>query len=567
MTNNGDQDPTSPTDKQTKNDGLGNENNDLHALENDTTSSSTTKHQELMHRIASLERENKRLKTSQMVPSRVQVLHYIQEFESDAHRMVYLDEPSWSIGPKGEVSLSARFPITDVSGFLGQHPEIAFVVAASYAPQKQTSEVIRAVRAKRVLPCPKPTSETIKLRSPDLIDAVDSFLAQQPTMSTDFPWFNDKGEIPAPYLFWYHHRSPTALDLMSAPHRKIMSLLTSWIEEHYAEIYNRVNDTLNRGVVTENTMPFLVKPGDVLVWKEKAELNAVIAKGWTCQKCPTAGTQKAVEKERGRKQEKTASKTTEWTVDSWRFAFDGKFDRTKHSVDIVLSSDDPDEEIPINELNVYPLDYAPAQFKLILERRGRSFWRCRNQYLVSYEDHHSAQSNAERFMVDFHTYQQLHPCMRTSRESHDCLDSAAMASDEPPAAPSIYVFPNMIPGYNLRSKKWVDLKVDMIKEVTWNKKSFEHLVVDDETKELVQALVKHQIATEKSTDIIDRKGNGLIMLLHGGPGTGKTFTAESVAEMAEKPLFRITCGDIGTEPEKVEKYLDSVLHLGKIWDA
>lgn len=57
-------------------------------------------------------------------------------------------------------------------------------------------------------------------------------------------------------------------------------------------------------------------------------------------------------------------------------------------------------------------------------------------------------------MVDFHTYQQLHPCMRTSRESHDCLDSAAMASDEPPAAPSIYVFPNMIPGYNLRSKKW-----------------------------------------------------------------------------------------------------------------
>jgi SpoVK/Ycf46/Vps4 family AAA+-type ATPase len=107
----------------------------------------------------------------------------------------------------------------------------------------------------------------------------------------------------------------------------------------------------------------------------------------------------------------------------------------------------------------------------------------------------------------------------------------------------------------------------MIRDVTWNKKSFDHLVVDEETKELVQALVEHQIAGQKSTDIIDRKGNGLIILLHGGPGTGKTFTAESVAEMAEKPLFRITCGDIGTEPEKVENYLDSVLHLGKIWDC
>jgi SpoVK/Ycf46/Vps4 family AAA+-type ATPase len=105
----------------------------------------------------------------------------------------------------------------------------------------------------------------------------------------------------------------------------------------------------------------------------------------------------------------------------------------------------------------------------------------------------------------------------------------------------------------------------MIRDITWNKRSFDHLVVDNETKELIQALVIRQIASEQGTDIIDRKGNGLIILLHGGPGTGKTFTAESVAEMAEKPLFRVTCGDIGTKPEEVEKYLESVLHLGKTW--
>ncbi len=105
----------------------------------------------------------------------------------------------------------------------------------------------------------------------------------------------------------------------------------------------------------------------------------------------------------------------------------------------------------------------------------------------------------------------------------------------------------------------------MIRDVTWNKKSFDHLVVDSETKELIQALVIRQIASEQGTDIIDRKGNGLIILLHGGPGTGKTLTAESVAEIAEKPLFRVTCGDIGTKPEEVEEYLESVLHLGKTW--
>ena len=113
----------------------------------------------------------------------------------------------------------------------------------------------------------------------------------------------------------------------------------------------------------------------------------------------------------------------------------------------------------------------------------------------------------------------------------------------------------------------VDLEVDHITDVAWNKRAFDSLVVDEETKELIQALVNNKLAGEKSTDLISGKGNGLIILLHGGPGTGKTFTAESVAEMAEKPLYRVTCGDIGTQPEAVEKYLESVLHLGKIWDC
>ncbi|KAH8602367.1 P-loop containing nucleoside triphosphate hydrolase protein [Bisporella sp. PMI_857] len=47
--------------------------------------------------------------------------------------------------------------------------------------------------------------------------------------------------------------------------------------------------------------------------------------------------------------------------------------------------------------------------------------------------------------------------------------------------------------------------------------------------------------------------------------TGKTLTAESVAEIAEKPLYRVNCGDIGTDSEEVEACLESVLHLGKIW--
>jgi hypothetical protein len=41
----------------------------------------------------------------------------------------------------------------------------------------------------------------------------------------------------------------------------------------------------------------------------------------------------------------------------------------------------------------------------------------------------------------------------------------------------------------------------------------------------------------------------------------------SVAEFAEKPLYRVTCGDIGTDAQRVENYLNTILHLGKIWDC
>lgn len=110
-----------------------------------------------------------------------------------------------------------------------------------------------------------------------------------------------------------------------------------------------------------------------------------------------------------------------------------------------------------------------------------------------------------------------------------------------------------------------DLNVDLIEEVSWNTNAFSNLVADSETKDLVEALVTNKVAAEKGTDLMENKGNGLIMLLHGGPGTGKTFTAESVAELAQKPLYPVTCGDIGTKPEDVEKYLESVFYLGKIW--
>ncbi|KAI9644661.1 hypothetical protein NHQ30_006685 [Ciborinia camelliae] len=95
--------------------------------------------------------------------------------------------------------------------------------------------------------------------------------------------------------------------------------------------------------------------------------------------------------------------------------------------------------------------------------------------------------------------------------------------------------------------------------------AFESLVRDRKTKRLIQALVTNQLESETPTDLTSDKGDVLILLLRGGPGIGKTCTAESVAEIAEKSLYPVTCGGIGTEPDEVEISLESVLTLGKTW--
>jgi SpoVK/Ycf46/Vps4 family AAA+-type ATPase len=116
------------------------------------------------------------------------------------------------------------------------------------------------------------------------------------------------------------------------------------------------------------------------------------------------------------------------------------------------------------------------------------------------------------------------------------------------------------------------LSVEHMCPVKWNADVFErHLVLKPQKKELIKALITVHIASSSSssssttTDIIEGKGKGLIILLHGGPGTGKTLTAESVAELAKRPLYRVTCGDIGTDAESVEMYLETVLYIGTVW--
>lgn len=63
------------------------------------------------------------------------------------------------------------------------------------------------------------------------------------------------------------------------------------------------------------------------------------------------------------------------------------------------------------------------------------------------------------------------------------------------------------------------------------------------------------------------KGKGLVILLHGAPGVGKTSTAESIAAASGRPLFSITCGDLGLSPKEVESALEEIFRFAQMWNC
>lgn len=146
-----------------------------------------------------------------------------------------------------------------------------------------------------------------------------------------------------------------------------------------------------------------------------------------------------------------------------------------------------------------------------------------------------------------------------------------MAREEPPDKKFELLLPLMIKWFNMRREKWFGLVAERITDVEWNDDASNKVVMNSKAKDLIQALVGNQLASEATTDFIANKGNGLVLSLHGSPGTGKTLTAEGVAEIIKKPLYRVTCADIGTKPEEAgeipcfDRYLDQ-LHGGRTQD-
>ncbi len=141
----------------------------------------------------------------------------------------------------------------------------------------------------------------------------------------------------------------------------------------------------------------------------------------------------------------------------------------------------------------------------------------------------------------------------------------------------LVLLPKRLFAYALQDRKFVMLDIANARSIAQTGDPFKELIISRSHKDMISSLVHAHFEKKQmeqihgfyhiSQDIIHNKGRGLVILLHGVPGVGKSSTAEAVAQRWKRPLLAITCGDLGLEAADVEHSLKEVFRLAQLWDC
>ncbi|TVY34457.1 26S proteasome regulatory subunit-like protein [Lachnellula subtilissima] len=245
----------------------------------------------------------------------------------------------------------------------------------------------------------------------------------------------------------------------------------------------------------------------------------------------------------------------------------------------------------LHYLKIFPLKYHPnkdaiASFTLA---RGKKLMSLRGTHYRMYEgvtealgskrrstflgqvDNFPLQTTPvkSRIMVDAETFGKINPNnMVKISDNAGHLPKREWTEEYSLSDEHFMICDYRVAGFSLADKQWCWFDVTKIGDIDFNTGAFERLLLPQEQKAMIYSLVEvHANHNMSFDDVIKGKGKGMVFLLHGAPGVGKTLTVESVAEQTRRPLYTISSGELGTNPAIVEKNLKTALDLATTWNA
>lgn len=327
-----------------------------------------------------------------------------------------------------------------------------------------------------------------------------------------------------------------------------VGLLYGILNEELHDLISEKNDLLKSGVIAHKLLWALFEPGTLIVSVVEARQRAFSFKSG--------------DYDRQTGKFKMSADYIDW--DGARFGYRSE----------TLFIESYEGTSPIRNLSVFPLAYHMDhdQVSMALSTRGK-LWASHKGYHYKYYE-----GPAKGYSEDFDREMKFKIDGRVviDAEAFNTFDPESETTvsgtlSEPLSTRQLMICTPILRGYALKEKMWLEFFVDGLRDITWNSNAFDSLVLphaQQDLKKLILGFVRAQSNhCDNFDDIIQGKGRGVIMLLRGPPGVGKTLTAESVAEVMKVPLYTLSAGDLGTTASKVERSLRDILKMVPRWNA
>ncbi|EWC48972.1 hypothetical protein DRE_00277 [Drechslerella stenobrocha 248] len=440
-------------------------------------------------------------------------------------------------------------------------------------------------------------------------------LANSITNVRGITWTEDKPCCNPNFLFAYEpeiRANVTEMTSTSDPDEDTLkqiahaNLLLTYLDEDFSSDRELFETLVQDNVITYDLLYLLLKPNTIIVTESVLGEPTALSIIWNDYK-------------------KHPMKGDLFQIEASYVEYDGKSFRY---ADAVLEIPAFRGSIPINALMAYPLEYDARyeELKTKLIERGRKFcalqtpdnpnipgafrsyqglaFRRIKDEILKYHVKGRVMIDTlalRRVLPDYPTvmYTKATPKPRQHRPTMQEMDAASFdeyshamtsqrastrsrkllpdysISPESMTEDDYLLCPSVVDGFSFNDKLWGQYSVNKLDMVKWDNNAFDCLVLPKNQKTLIRALIESHtkgsgIAKEGEVDfddIIQGKGQGLVMLLHGKPGLGKTLTAESISETLKRPLYVLSAGDLPPDPSKLEHHLSTVLDVASTWGA
>ncbi|XP_044724451.1 ATPase family associated with various cellular activities (AAA) domain-containing protein [Hirsutella rhossiliensis] len=418
-------------------------------------------------------------------------------------------------------------------------------------------------------------THSVEAQSPRLRSLLDAVFSDYPS------WYPDATPYAiAPPFKPYVHRWDRIMELCDQADSDELQLLRRELEQPIGSYLSALDSARKTGTVSFRNLWLILAPGSLVVSQKSGSpcVSTLARVGFVpaTRACPAY-----------------------WALTLVHVDWNGESCGLGSQAQNILEYED---SILVTKLDIIPLEFAPdrkgLQAKLLA--RGRKFEALRGFHTRAYT---GKKYVSGRIIVDAHAYHQVQQTVAPKLAPLDSLTSpgslssqmlSAISADNgrPPSSSGsgssgsvssgsissgsdssgpetkVLVYPRLIKGFDLRAKEWCEFDVDDMEPVEWDTSPYDNLVLPEGEKDLIAAFADRRgLSTQGFDDFIAHKGKGIIILLCGPPGVGKTLTAEAVAEKSRVPLYVLSAGDLGTAPEKVEAGLAEAFECCRLWDA